>query len=239
MQRAAAVSFRAARQLWACRAVSSPALRGRDVFGVSRCISAAAATSNAAPKLAQTLQSELQHERSNYETSEVISSFLEKSGWALHEKDGDVNMSLRKKVGDLSVTVEFQLVSPSYTGEEEEEEGQQGAEPQETTDFSVTCEKPNGSGAIFYCTTVGNDEKYHFIVGNVRYFATPEERTNVSAYSGPEFEDLDDHLQGGIDEWLASLGINDQLCDFVDAMAVDKEQREYMRWLESIATIVQ
>lgn len=238
MQRAVAMSLRSAGRLWIRRAVSAPALRRQAVLTGTRSFSAAAASS-AAPKLTQTLQSELQHERSNYEMSDVISSFLEKSGWTLQEKDGDVNMSLRKKVGDLSVAVEFQLVSPSYNGEEEDEEGQQAVEPQETTDFSVTCEKPDGSGAIFYCTTVGNDEKYHFIVGNVRCFASAEEKNSVSAYSGPEFEDLDDHLQSGIDEWLASLGINDQLCDFVDAMAVDKEQREYMRWLESIAKIVQ
>lgn len=207
----------------------------------SRCwftsASNAVANSTAPPKLAATLKSEFQYEKSNYEPASNIAVFLEKSGWSLTEKDGDVNMSLKKKVNDLSVSVDFQLVSPSYSGENEEEEENQ-VEPQETTDFSVTVEKPSGTGGIFYCTTVGNDEKYRFIVGNVRYFSDANEKTSMSAYNGPEFEDLDDHLQSGIDEWLSSLGINEELCDFVDAMAVDKEQREYMRWLNTIAEVV-
>lgn len=197
------------------------------------------APSSTAPKLASTLQSELQYEKSNYEPAANITTFLEKSGWELKEKDGDINMTLKKRIGNLTASVEFQLVSPTYNGEggEEEEGGQ--VEPQETTDFSVTVEKPSGSGAIFYCTTVGNDEKYRFIVGNVRYFADGEEKNSVSGYNGPEFEDLDDNLQSGIDEWLSGLGINDELCDFIDALAVDKEQREYMRWLGKIAEVVQ
>lgn len=192
----------------------------------------------AAPKLASTLQSEFQYEKSNYEPAANIATFLEKSGWKLTEKDGDINMSLTKTVGELTASVEFQLVSPTYTGDGDEEEGAP-TEPQETTDFSVTVHKANGNGAIFYCTTVGNDEKYRFIVGNVRYFADAEEKNSMSAYNGPEFEDLDDNLQAGVDEWLSSIGINEDLCDFVDAMAVDKEQREYMRWLNRIADIVQ
>lgn len=194
-----------------------------------------------APRLASTLQSELQYEKSNYEPAANIGSFLEKSGWKFIEKDGDINMSLKKQIRDLSTTVEFQLVSPTYTGdgEGEEEDEPTPMEPQETTDFSVTVEKPNSNGAIFYCTTVGNDEKYRFIVGNVRYFADAEEKNSTSAYNGPEFEDLDDNLQTGVDEWLSSLGINEELCDFIDASAVDKEQREYMRWLSRIADIVQ
>lgn len=164
--------------------------------------------------------------------------FLEKSGWSLTEKAGDTTMVLKKQIRDLTATIEFQLVSPSYNNEQEEEEGGGQMEPQETTDFSVSVEKPNGNGAIFYCTTVGSDEKYRFIVGNVRYFSDQAEKTSISAYNGPEFEDLDDQLQTGIDEWLSALGINEELCDFVDAMAVDKEQREYMRWLNKIAEIV-
>lgn len=196
------------------------------------------ATTATTPKLASTLQSELQYEKSNYEPAANIASFLEKSGWTLNEKDGDINMTLKKQMGDLSASIEFQLVSPTYSGEGEDEEGSQ-VEPQETTDFSVTVEKGNRSGAIFYCTTVGNDDKYRFIVGNVRYFADSEEKNSMSAYNGPEFEDLDDNLQTGVDEWLSSLGVNEELCDFIDAMAVDKEQREYMRWLGRFAEIVQ
>ncbi|XP_055388861.1 uncharacterized protein LOC129617841 [Condylostylus longicornis] len=241
MRSAIARAFVTTRRVKACPAAGVGIFRQVPSLPEHRWFSAAAPKADATsptPKLASTLQSELQYEKSNYEAAANIAPFLEKSGWKLTEKGGDINMTLKKQIGELAATVEFQLVSPSYNGEGEGEEDTP-IEPQETTDFSVTVEKPNGNGAIFYCTTVGNDEKYRFIVGNVRYFEDNEEKTSVSAYNGPEFEDLDDHLQSGIDEWLSSLGINEELCDFIDAMAVDKEQREYMRWIEKVAEIVQ
>merc|ERR1712064_41408 len=61
---------------------------------------------------------------------------------------------------------------------------------------------------------------------------TPIKRQNsVSAYNGPDFEDLDENLQEALDEYLAEMGMSDDVCDFVDASALDKEQREYMGWL--------
>jgi len=66
-----------------------------------------------------------------------------------------------------------------------------------------------------------------------------QKKNSASAYNGPEFEDLDDSLQQALDDWLASLGVNESLCDFIDAMSVDKEQREYMRWIGKLSSFVQ
>lgn len=60
------------------------------------------------------------------------------------------------------------------------------------------------------------------------------ERDNAGAYNGPDFEDLDDKLQEAMDEFLGEMGVTDEIFDFIDASAVDKEHREYMRWLENL-----
>merc|ERR1712190_570263 len=98
--------------------------------------------------------------------------------------------------------------------------------------MSITCEdKKTGAGMIFHCSTSpGEDHRY--VIGNVRSFSHTEERDSISAYNGPEFEDLDEKLQESFDEYLADVGVSSDLCDFVDAMALDKEQREYIRWLK-------
>lgn len=178
-------------------------------------------------KLLQVVQGEIHHETSNYESPNLVKDFLSKSGWKFVEKDGDVNMTLEKKVGDLSVTVDFQLVSPF----EAEGEGETQAE---MTDFSVTVENPAGQGVTFFCSTLQNDEKYRYIICNVRMYADQDAKNSVSSYNGPEFEDLDDTLQSSFDEWLASLGVDSELCDFIDACSIDKEQREYMVWLKGL-----
>lgn len=56
----------------------------------------------------------------------------------------------------------------------------------------------------------------------------------MSTYNGPDFEDLDDSLQATLDEWLGSLGVDSELCDFIDSCSIDKEQREYIFWLKGL-----
>jgi len=69
--------------------------------------------------------------------------------------------------------------------------------------------------------------------------ATTEAKENPGSYNGPEFEDLDDKLQEGLDEFLAELGIGDDVIDFVDAKAVDKDQQLYMGWLQNLKRAVE
>jgi len=193
----------------------------------------------------QLLQNEFQHEKTNYQDNAEIKKFLASGEWKLEEKEGDVNMVLTKTVQGRKVTVEFQLVSPfdseNSGGANGGPEASESAAEQEMTDFSVTVDSTQGSGVTFYCTTVqgGEEQSFRYMIGNVRYFGSEAEKNNVSAYNGPEFEDLDDSLQQGLDDWLASLGVNETLCDFIDAMSVDKEQREYMRWIGKLSSFLQ
>lgn len=213
--------------------------------GATRCFGTSSA---AAPKpsLASVLQTELQYEKQHYEAPTDTAPYLESSGWKLTEKDGSITVTLQKKVNDLNMSVEFQLVRLAY-GAADEEEAEERLQPQQTatqphqevTDFTVTCEKPQGNGVVFQCTTLEGDDKYRYVIGNVRYYASPEEKSSSSAYTGPDFEDLEEGVQAGLDAWLVSLGVDDALCDFIDTMAIDKEQREYMRFLQSLQTIVQ
>merc|ERR1712048_461186 len=109
-------------------------------------------------------------------------------------------------------------------------------EVEESTALWVTVEsKSSGKGLTFNCSTQpGEDHRY--VIGNVKAFANAEEKESITSYNGPEFEDLDDKLQEAFDEYLAELGVSTEVCDFVDAMAVDKEQREYVRWLKNCKT---
>merc|ERR1712039_1058316 len=132
--------------------------------------------------------------------------------------------------------IEWQLTSPfDPNGDIEGEESLD----QEATEVSVTVEsKSNGSGIAFYCSTqTGEDHRY--VIGNVKSFANSEEKDGITSYNGPEFEDLDDKLQEAMDEYLAEVGMNNEVCDFIDASALDKEQREYIRWLKISKTFLE
>merc|ERR1712217_589380 len=187
----------------------------------------AAATS----KVAKIIQAELKHEDTNYEQAKEIKLFLKNTPFKLVEGEGDVNMALERDAGDNVVRIEWQLSSPFDP--EAFGEGGEDHEAHEATDMSVTCEsKKTGAGITFYCSTqTGEDHRY--VIGNVKVYSTIDERDSISAYNGPEFEDLDEKLQEAFDEYLAELGMSSEICDFVDAMALDKEQREYVRWLKT------
>eukprot|EP00921_Rhytidocystis_pertsovi_P005315 GHVQ01009181.1.p1 GENE.GHVQ01009181.1~~GHVQ01009181.1.p1 ORF type:complete len:261 (-),score=60.44 GHVQ01009181.1:3144-3926(-) len=236
-------------RLSACSTVGCPMLQRGTVAAVAgnqRLFSSGGGGGGGTPehKLLQVIQGEIGHETQSYEAPSNIDEFLKKSEWKLQEKSGDVNMTLTRDYNGKKVVVEFQLVSP-FEGEENTatEEGQQAGETaasqSEMTDFTVSVVKKDGSGVTFFCSTLQNDESFRYMIGNVRQFRNEEERNAVSGYNGPEFEDLDDKLQEALDEWLESLGVNSEMCDFIDAVAVDKEQKEYMHWLKSCASVLE
>eukprot|EP00933_Yihiella_yeosuensis_P081367 TRINITY_DN94962_c0_g1_i1.p1 TRINITY_DN94962_c0_g1~~TRINITY_DN94962_c0_g1_i1.p1 ORF type:complete len:233 (-),score=58.88 TRINITY_DN94962_c0_g1_i1:160-858(-) len=177
-------------------------------------------------KVTKVLQSELKHEEENYEQDKVVAAFLKNSPFKFVQKDGDVNMKLERAEGNKTVSIEFQLSSP--VDFEAEEAGQ---EPFISTEFSVSVDDKSGAGLAFYCSTE-TGEGHRYVIGNVRAYSSAEEKEGLTGYNGPEFEDLDEALQEAFDEYLGELGVSPEVCDFLDAMSTDKEQREYIRWLK-------
>jgi len=198
-------------------------------FAMPRAFSSAAGS-----KIAKILQAELKHENEQYEQAKELKAFLKNSQWKFVEAEGDVNMMLEKEVDEKLVQVEWQLMSPFDPSAEDESEPQR-----EATDFSLTIQsKDKTSGVTFYCSTqAGGDHRY--VIGNVRSFLNVEEKDNVSSYNGPEFEDLEEKLQEALDEHLSEMGVDSNICDFIDAMALDKEQREYIRWLQNTLKFIE
>eukprot|EP00446_Apocalathium_sp_SHHI-4_P076215 CAMPEP_0177555800 /NCGR_PEP_ID=MMETSP0369-20130122/68742_1 /TAXON_ID=447022 ORGANISM="Scrippsiella hangoei-like, Strain SHHI-4" /NCGR_SAMPLE_ID=MMETSP0369 /ASSEMBLY_ACC=CAM_ASM_000364 /LENGTH=226 /DNA_ID=CAMNT_0019041979 /DNA_START=72 /DNA_END=753 /DNA_ORIENTATION=+ len=170
---------------------------------------------SAASNAVKVLASEIKHEEEQYEQAKEIKNFLKNSPFKLVETPGDVNMA-------------------------SDAEGGEGGEEmsKEATELTVTVENKKGGGMIFYCSTQ-TGEDHRFVIGSVRTYATAEEKERSSSYHGPEFEDLDDKLQEALDEYLAELGMCTEICDFVDAMAVDKEQREYVQWLKVAKSVLE
>jgi complement component 1 Q subcomponent-binding protein len=193
-------------------------------------------------KLQNIIKAEIQMEKDQYEQIETIKNFLkENSEWKLTESEGDVNMKLVRQLGDKQVVIEWQLVSPFGADFDMPEESNQESEevPMDSTDFTVTVQDKSGHrGITFFCQTTAG-EGHRYMIGNVRSFMSENERDSPSAYNGPDFEDLDEGISEELGNWLSSVGITDEICDFIDASAIDKEQREYMRWLENVQSFIQ
>jgi len=200
----------------------------------ARRVYAVRAFSSAVAKLQQGIQSELQFEKENYTKPEALAKLPKE--WKLTDKPGDVNLKIEKDLGNgKTCTIEWQLVSPFDPEMEMEAEGEDKPEaPQDETDFTISVTSEGGAnGMQYYCNTQ-QGEGHRFIIGSVKTWTSVEERDSMSAYNGPDFEDLDNSLQESMDEYLAEIGITDEIYDFIDGSAVDKELKEYMRWLENL-----
>lgn len=59
-----------------------------------------------------------------------------------------------------------------------------------------------------------------------------------TSYVGPLYEELDERLQAEFESYLAARGIDAELGGFLAEYAADKEQREYVAWLERVKAFV-
>lgn len=193
-----------------------------------RCFSAAMT------KLHQGVSAELQFEKENYTKPDTLAKLPKE--WKLTDKPGDVNLKIERDLGTAKkVFIEWQLVSPFDPEMDEQTEGaEQPPAPMDETDFTITVQNNAGDKGMTYFCNTQQGEGHRFIVGNVKTWSTIEERDAPTGYSGPDFEDLENSLQESMDEYLAEIGITDEVYDFIDSSAIDKELREYMRWLENL-----
>jgi len=215
---------------------------GRHCLRQPRCVNGVArrhfSLSAAQSKIVKVLENEIQHEKEQYSQSKEIKKFVENGPFKLEEQDGDVNMTLVREVGEKLVRIEWQLSSPFDPSIDGEGGGEIEGTP-DSTGFSFTIEnKKTGAGLTFFCTTQAAED-HRFVVGSVARFASKEQKESVSSYTGPEFEDLDEKLQEALDEYLAEMGMTDDVCNFIDATSLDKEQREYMSWLNGLKAIIE
>ena len=57
-------------------------------------------------------------------------------------------------------------------------------------------------------------------------------------YTGPPFEQLDEEVQGMLEQYLDARGINTALALFIPDYIDVKEQKEYLGWLGRVKTFV-
>lgn len=62
---------------------------------------------------------------------------------------------------------------------------------------------------------------------------------SLCEYNGPDFSTLDERIQTSMTEYLEGYGVNEHLAAFVECMSLDKDQRLYMRWLNSLKSFVE
>ena len=123
---------------------------------------------------------------------------------------------------------------PEQEGEEQEYE----APSENYCDFTVFISDSNGKkGIVVEGTSMDTELAFNNVfcaddIPKVRKMQRFERSMNE--YNGPDFTTLDERIQTSLTEYLEGYGINEHLAAFVECMSLDKDQRLYMRWLNSV-----
>ncbi|PLB33173.1 MAM33 family protein [Aspergillus candidus] len=116
-------------------------------------------------------------------------------------------------------------------------------EPSFPARVNVTIEKP-GNGSLLI-QTVAQDGLFQ--IEEVSYFSKPDlahaqtaekDWARQSLYAGPPFENLDEDLQNFLERYMEERGVNAELANMIPDYIQVKEQKEYVRWLESVKNFI-
>lgn len=185
--------------------------------------------------LSSILSKELKHEKAVAEKSEVVAAGPP-APFVLHSKLGDTAVSLTRdykgeKVSvDCSVNMQDSLGGLPLGGddEEEEEEMDDSADVQ----FNVTVTKGD-KALVFECVSDGT----YFDIRHVS-LEPAEGIDSDTVFTGPVFSELDNELQESFRAYIAERGVNEDLGEYLRHLMYDKEQEEYVHWLEGVKGFV-
>ncbi|KAF1973554.1 regulatory protein-like protein suaprga1 [Bimuria novae-zelandiae CBS 107.79] len=109
---------------------------------------------------------------------------------------------------------------------------------------NIRIERP-GKGALAIDATAQDGE---FLIEDLWYFPSADLADPATAekdwarrtlYTGPPFNNLDEDLQLLLERYLEERGINTRMALFIPDYIDHKEQKEYIRWLNSVKKFVE
>ena len=148
----------------------------------------------------------------------------------------------RTSEGNFSVASEDSVTPadrPELSDEDVDAEGGVGAGPAFPARVNVKVTRDGQKGALVIEAVAQDGE---IIIDNVYYFAdkavadpqnADHEWRRKTTYAGPPFGNLDEGLQIGLEKYLEERGVNTSMALFIPDYIDFKEQKEYIRWLES------
>ena len=150
------------------------------------------------------------------------------------ECTGIVKLERKNKDETIVVTFDCQDEEEMEMTEEQMEHSLQDAGEEKGEEigtginFTVSIDK-SGNKMIASCTA-GVDVQ----VNEVRYVPTGKDPDDEDLYAGPVFHELDEELQDSFYTYLADRKVDQDLAFFVVAHSQNKEQKEYVNWLNKL-----
>uniref|UniRef100_A0A803N517 Mitochondrial glycoprotein n=1 Tax=Chenopodium quinoa TaxID=63459 RepID=A0A803N517_CHEQI len=176
--------------------------------------SVATKSSSSNNKLLDVLQSEIsvvEESEEHDKTVEVPKGFP----FEIEDNVGEQTVTLTRQYEGETISVEVSMPSLS------------------SVPLLVTVTKKDGSSLEFDCTAYPDE-----ISINSLSLKNPETEDQL-AYEGPDFLDLDENLQKAFHKYLEIRGIKPSTTNFLHEYMIEKDNKEYLRWLKDVKKFVE
>ncbi|XP_058069826.1 uncharacterized protein At2g39795, mitochondrial-like [Magnolia sinica] len=174
------------------------------------------------------------------ESDDLDQGLPDVSPFEIVDNPGEQTVTLKREFMGESIQVEVHM--SDLMGEEDEEDkddadsGDDNEEnsSQPNVSLIVTISKGEGPSLEFCCTTYPDK----FTIDSMLMKGQQVSDDQI-AYEGPEFSDLDDNLQKAFYKYLEARGIKSSLTNSLQEYMVNKDNREYLRWLKNMKDFVE
>ncbi|KAF8591304.1 mitochondrial glycoprotein [Ramaria rubella] len=208
--------------------------------------------------LSQKLQEEIKYEKegTEAETPEFLKAFQAEQIWSVEETAGSDEVTLARQFGNEQIRIMFSIADIDTSSEQQILDGaDEDGNPDEASDeeaspsypirTAITITKPNGGRGALSIDAMCQDGV--FSLDSIAYYPDAKVGTELTAeadwkrrglYIGPQFDHLDVNVQEEFEKFLRERGISEGLALFIPEFAEHKEQKEYIKWLESVKAFV-
>lgn len=186
--------------------------------------------------LISVLRAELDHERKSYSQPKEVARGPPKP-WTLTDRSGHADVILRRSYGHEDIAVACIYQADSY--DENQDGGQDSGDDGEygtggsCVNMTITVNKGADNptleiSAASYGTEITIDHVYFW----------DSKDTKEASYDGPNFLQLDEEVQNQFERFIKARGVNKELTGYLFNLLMDKEQREYVRWLQKVESFL-
>jgi len=200
-------------------------------------------------KLHEEVKFELEAVKANSGVPDFLRDFQSSSVWSVEDVEGNDEVALVRTFGNETIRILFSIAdidAPQDPAFEEAEgaDGEDAAVPVAPIRCSIVITKGSEHGALSIDALAQDGA---MVVDNISFYKDSKLATELTSeadwkrrglYIGPQFDHLDTGVQEEFERFLDERGIGGDLALFVPEYAEYKEQKEYVKWLQSVKSFI-
>ncbi|KAL5641215.1 hypothetical protein ACGC1H_001633 [Rhizoctonia solani] len=200
-------------------------------------------------KLQEEINFELQATKTNADVPAFLKEFQSSGIWNIEDVEGQDEVALVRTFGNETIRLLFSIADidapqePAFE-DVEETDGEEAQIPIAPIRCSIVISKGSDQGALSIDALAQDGA---IVVDNISFYKDAKLATELTSeadwkrrglYIGPQFDHLDTNVQEEFERYLDERGIGADLALFIPDYSEYKEQKEYIKWLQSVKSFI-